>query len=1146
MAALALRSARFALGTVTGKRRVIGVVLLLALLIPFFALNRLPKLDTVRADLALALAPTAECFQGFCIEREPESTFLQRWWRFSLTYLQLVTAGMVFAFLAGGIAETFLMPAPTPGAGPPRRLLGGRWGRILKGLGMGPVVNLCSACVVPVSSAMHRRGLGIEGSLALVHGSATLNVPSLLMIAVVFSPLLGASRLALGLTAAFLLGPLVLWVARTAAARPAAWAAAAEEAACELPGWGPGGDGGRPERQEAGRTSASGRPETVAGGAASGSGSAWWNWASHRERPGARPPGRDEASMSGTGERGATQPAGMHRRFQAAALAPWAAGARPAAAAAAGEAARALPEWGPGGAAGGPERHTAGQHTFASGRPETVAGGASGGPTRAAPGAFRKPADSWAAVAVAGVRQWARATGRLVVQMAPLMVVAGFASGAAIQLLQPETVDAYLGDSLSGVLAAATLGVLINVPLLFEIPLVALLLVLGAGAAPSAALLFAAAAGGPITFWGLARTVGRRGIAAYAAGTWTIAVLGGLLVLAVSTQFPTLAPLRAALVPEAPAVAKQTPTGPTHARPADAVPLAFRDVSVAAGVSGDVYHSIATHSLGVNWIDVNRDGWPDLFAVRGDAGLAPRLFLNRGDGSFEPRHDLLPELPAMEMSGSVFADYDNDGDDDIYVYTDHPEWSLQGYNAPDGPPNLLLKNLFSEHGGRLPAAGPLFAEVAAAAGVDDLAPAPFGELPAYRTKAASWLDYDRDGCVDLYVGHIVINNEADPANRDRLFHNECDGTFTDATDHALPAAADYRAALVVYGAHLDDDLWPDLYVVNVAGNGANRALHTDQVYRNRDGRFVQVFDDWPWIGDDAQAGMGIAAADVDLNGTWDLYITDLLDATTLERPPGGNVLYLGDASGAWADNKAAGAGVAGTDSWGINFLDADHDGWEDLYVATMVHLNDELLYANNRNGTFTNVAAQAGYDGYDTGASRGSAVADYDGDGDLDIAVVNQHEPHCAHRPPPSCSLQLLRNDTATAGNWLKLRLTGTASNRSAIGALVRVQAGPLRLMRQVTGGSSGHSQNSLVVHFGLGRVDLVNRVEILWPSGARTNWSAQPPDTLIDVVEGRACTDGQRAECVEAPPAPAAAARAGAELANAPAAVGETGAGAP
>ena len=199
---------RTALATAAGKRRVIGVVLLLAILLPFAAFNRLPKLDTVRADLQAALAPTAECFQGFCVEAEPQSSFLTRWWRFSLTYLQLVAMGMAFAFLAGGIAEAFL--APPNGSRPEAS---GPVGRILKGLGLGPVVNLCSACIVPVSSAVRRRGLGIEGALALVHGSATLNVPSLMMIAVVFSPLLGASRVLLGLAAAFLLGPLVVRVA---------------------------------------------------------------------------------------------------------------------------------------------------------------------------------------------------------------------------------------------------------------------------------------------------------------------------------------------------------------------------------------------------------------------------------------------------------------------------------------------------------------------------------------------------------------------------------------------------------------------------------------------------------------------------------------------------------------------------------------------------------------------------------------------------------------------------------------------------------------------------------------------------------------------------------------------------------------------
>ena len=154
---------RTALATSAGKRRVIGVVLLLAILLlaillPFAAFNRLPKLDTVRADLQAALAPTAECFQGFCVEAEPQSSFVTRWWRFSLTYLQLVAIGMAFAFLAGGIAEAFL----TPPIGS-RGATAGPLSRILKGLGLGPVVNLCSACIVPVSSAMRRRGLGIEG-----------------------------------------------------------------------------------------------------------------------------------------------------------------------------------------------------------------------------------------------------------------------------------------------------------------------------------------------------------------------------------------------------------------------------------------------------------------------------------------------------------------------------------------------------------------------------------------------------------------------------------------------------------------------------------------------------------------------------------------------------------------------------------------------------------------------------------------------------------------------------------------------------------------------------------------------------------------------------------------------------------------------
>ena len=376
--------AALALHTAAGKRRAIGIALLLAILLPFAGLNRLPKLDTVRADMAAALAPTAECFQGFCVEAEPESTFLARWWRFSATYLRLVAIGMAFAFAAAGIAEAFLVPGVGDGQVPAVRARG-RLRRILAGLGMGPVVNLCSACVVPVSSAVRRGGLGVEGALALVHGSAVLNVPSLLMIAVIFSPSIGASRLLLGVAAAFLLGPLVATVAGRRAA-------AGE---CDL------------------------APASVA---------------------------------------------------------------------------------------------------------DSVA--------------------TWGQVLAEGLPAWARASGRMVLHMGPIMVAAGLVSGAAIQFLRPETVEALLGDNLAGILVAATLGVLINVPLLFEIPLVTVLLLLGAGSAPAAALLFAAAAGGPVTFWGLSRAIPWRGIGAYAAGTWAIAAIGGLSVLGVSTLLPERPALR--------------------------------------------------------------------------------------------------------------------------------------------------------------------------------------------------------------------------------------------------------------------------------------------------------------------------------------------------------------------------------------------------------------------------------------------------------------------------------------------------------------------------------------------------------------------------------------------------------------------------
>ena len=537
--------------------------------------------------------------------------------------------------------------------------------------------------------------------------------------------------------------------------------------------------------------------------------------------------------------------------------------------------------------------------------------------------------------------------------------------------------------------------------------------------------------------------------------------------------------------------------------------VVMTEVSSAAGLSGIIYASTTDHSLGINWIDIDNDGRSDLFLVGGNPNKPLKLYRNLGDGTFDDVSTLLPTLPIYETSGSVFADYDNDGDLDLYVYTDHSVWNDDPeLNPKDGPPNLLLKNLFVELGG-IPGDQPMFVEVAAAAGVDDLAPAPLGpDYPGYRTKTAAWLDYDRDGCVDLYVGHWVMNSGGDAANRDRLYRNLCQAegspTFVDVTTSAgLDDGSDptrFRAALASLGAHLDDDLFPDLYVVNAGGGSESQPYINDLFYRNNgDGTFSEISGSLAGIGNDAQAGMGIDTADIDLDGDWDLYLSDLR-STTQDEEPKGNVLYLSRGDGTWDDNSAPGAGLQGHNSWGVNFFDVDHDGDEDLYVSTMNGASGdlaEMLFVNQGGNpaSFVNVGVTLGMT---TGNARGSAVADYDGDGDLDLAVVNQ-----------AGGLQLFRNDSTELGHWLQLRLSGAPRNRDAIGTLVRLMAGGTVYRRQVKGGSSAHSQDALTLHFGLGGATVVDRVEIFWPDGRVEELLDLPADQVVRWGAGQIFADG-------------------------------------
>jgi uncharacterized repeat protein (TIGR01451 family) len=537
--------------------------------------------------------------------------------------------------------------------------------------------------------------------------------------------------------------------------------------------------------------------------------------------------------------------------------------------------------------------------------------------------------------------------------------------------------------------------------------------------------------------------------------------------------------------------------------------IQFTDVSAAAGVGADSYDSTTRHSLGVNWIDFNGDDWPDLFLVNG-RDLTAHLYENDGDGTFTNRDAWLPPIPNGDMSQSLFADYDNDGDLDLYVWTDHTFLSFQVPNPPDGPPNLLLQNLWVENGG-LPTPW-MFVDVAASAKVQDLSFPPVGPQPGLRAKAGAWLDYDRDGDQDLAIGHMVIGAGGSIANANRMYRNDGDGTFAYATIASgldpLNDPTKWRPTLAMIGAHLNQDLWPDLYVSNVSDPPP---YCDDQRFLNDgDGTFTDVAlsASLPGVGDDSEADMGIDVADIDLDGHWDIYISDLYN-TTLDALPLGNVLYLGNGDGVFADNSAPAAGLASDNSWGVSFFDADQDGWEDLLVVTMSPITDgPYFYRNEGGGVFSDLSAS---DGMSCGDARGSATADYDRDGDLDVALVNSL----------GGPLQLFRNDTTAPGNWLQLKLEGTQSSRDAIGTVVEVESGGLLRMRQIKGGSSAHSQDDLVVHFGLGQATTLDVVRIRWLSGVVDSLTAVPVNQFLTVVEGSTVHADLRVEKHVDEPAP-------------------------
>ena len=512
--------------------------------------------------------------------------------------------------------------------------------------------------------------------------------------------------------------------------------------------------------------------------------------------------------------------------------------------------------------------------------------------------------------------------------------------------------------------------------------------------------------------------------------------------------------------------------------------IVFQESSAAAGLSSDLFNTEHAHGLGVIWIDYDNDDWPDILVTNGE-NRSVHLYRNEQDGTFSNKDALLPAMSSEEKTGAVFADYDNDGDLDVYITVNN------SLGNPDGEANILLQNQWVENGGM--ESTPLFINVAASAGVDNLASPAFGSNPGYQSLTAAWFDYDRDSCIDLFVGNMVFFGGGEPENNNALYKNNCDGTFTNVTiSSGINPETDtdwYRPTLTAFAGIMDpNDIWPDLYVTNVQETSP---FHHDFQFRNNgDGTFTEMVSSMPGIGDDSGAGMGIDIADIDLDGDWDIYMTDLLDPGN-EPVAEGNPFYTGNPDGTWNENSAPTAGITAGGSWGIKFADFDQDGFEDLLVGT----GDPILYHNNGDGTFTNITPSSGIPSF-SGSSRGLATADYDRDGDLDVVVVHDGD---SETDGP---LHLYENITSNSNNYLQVNLVATQSNRAAINTLVKATTGGVTRMRQVKGAVSAHSQDELVLEFGLGSATSVDELEVLWPSGEVTMLTGVGVNQLLTITE--------------------------------------------
>jgi hypothetical protein len=529
----------------------------------------------------------------------------------------------------------------------------------------------------------------------------------------------------------------------------------------------------------------------------------------------------------------------------------------------------------------------------------------------------------------------------------------------------------------------------------------------------------------------------------------------------------------------------------------------FTDVARQAGLTRPVIsgHSrsadyvLEAMSCGAAFLDFDNDGWVDILVLTGSrfgdppADASNRLYKNNRDGTFTDVTQAARLFRAGYFYGVTVGDYNNDGFEDIF---------LTGW-----PQDVLFRN--NGDG--------TFTDITERAGLLNAKPR-FG-------SGCCFVDYDRDGRLDLFVSNYLTfdfdttpragkSNECNsqgvfcgprglPYGHHSLYHNNGDGTFTDVTAAAGIDKVPGGYGLTAVAADFDNDGWPDIYL---ACDSTPSLLFRN----NHNGTFSeQGLDRGVALSDDGmeQAGMGVAIGDFRLKGSLDIVKTHFAADTP--------VLYMNDGKGEFTDATIrSGLGVETRYvGWGVGSADLDNDGAPDIFWVTggiypeeqEHYASPRLIFRNLGNGRFEELPGLGGPAMQEMYSSRGCAFGDFDNDGDVDVLIIN-------HNAPPS----LLRNDLSGGNHSIQIKLTGVASNRSAIGARVTASYGGRKQAQEVLSQASYLSCNDRRLHFGLGAATVAD-IEIRWPAGRVEIVNGVAADQRIHVTEGRGITRREKYE---------------------------------